>query len=550
MSERSTVQNRLDRSSGLGPSRLQKSDATQWLNRGRKETTGVDSALSKLRDLRQMREPAVGSNTGTRSGLSRSNLSLTERLTKSTCSIDQPMFQRHRTTASQLREIKQIARDGSIITKMSQTAAFRKDRSSVTRSRAGSDSSVLSESYLTTRQNVRTDTNEQMNSRYEKENEQGDVDDLVTSLSSKLRKQRYAFGEGSFDKQTSVEQKLSQAREILGSRVSTTARETLGVERRSEASILLQRLQDDAKRPLGRDSVPSETNGQGIAKTDFVDGEKLETTATCAKQNSTDKGISNDIRNDSDKVDRTEITETAIKHESEVITSKSPELQEHSFERSRLIASRIFEKLESKKHTETATKLGLHCKMESETRTSCKLDAVSSDLEEKSEQTLGRREHAAVQKHELKKDAFEVKITKTKPINISGLEQQLQSKDGIQGRTENATAGSEELETKSIDVRKMTKIVEMSLNDCGTKLAPLELPLKRSPTVPPKPSPPVSPKPGSKSSIVLGSGEKIRVAVELPEDERNDQENETEERYVVVSSGLEKSKVQFPEIQS
>lgn len=157
MSERSGSQaNQFDRKNGLGVLKLQKSEDSPWLKRGRSEQRGPDSALSKLREFREQRESTEGYQAGSnteRGRSSRTNLGITHRIEQSPFGIDQPMFQRHRTAASQLREIKQIARDGSIITKMCHSPTYRQDNSYVARSRAGSgSSSIFNESVAKMRQ--------------------------------------------------------------------------------------------------------------------------------------------------------------------------------------------------------------------------------------------------------------------------------------------------------------------------------------------------------------------------------------------------------------
>ena len=530
MSERSTSQgNRLERTGGQGSSILQRKDGTQWFNRGRSETTGVESALSRLRDLRQQRDSTAGCHAGSRTGLgqsSRSNVSITERLAHSPFGIGQPMFQRHRTAASQLREIKQIARDGSIITKMSQSSVVRQERGSMTRSRAGSGSS--SESLFKTRQKTTEEIDEHMTMRQGKENKHDEADDSMMSILSRLRKQRVAGGGKSSGQQTLAEQKLSQARQIIGSKVSKTGRDPLGTEKASEENLLLQKLQKDVKMPAIHGLNFSEAHELEAMETEKLDVEKQKGTGTEAKNHKADESVSNNTLDN----DNIEVIEMA---ESEVTNKESIELQGQSFERSRLIASRIFEKLESKKCTDRSTRVGRQWKMEREICTSNKPDDGSNEFEGKGDQRLGSKEHNNIREHGAKKDLFEVNITRTKTINIPGLDQ-LQKKDGSEETTEDIPAGPEELGTESVDVKKIRAMVEMSLKESQTKIFPPSL--KRSPVAPPRPSPPVSQKPSPNTSVVLGCGERIRVSVEQPEEERNNQEDETGERYFDISYGL------------
>ena len=530
MSERSGSQaSQFDRTNGLGVLRLQKSEDSPWLKRGRNEQGGLDSALTKLREFRQQRESTEGYQAGSsteRGKSSRTNFGLTHRSAHSPFGSDQPMFQRHRTAASQLREIKQIARDGSIVTKMchSHSPAFRQDNSYVTRSRAGSgSSSIFNESVAKMRQKLAKEIDERTKLSEEKENEKSDSDDFQTSFASRLRRQRVARSDKSLEQQTPVEQKLRQARKLMG----RAGEGYLSTEKPADESSLRETSEDDTKES---GSIIGQDVKERVAETENVDAKNCE---GAANSNKIDEGINGNLStattNDNSKLESNTMQESEVKDEPESRSEETSRLQGHSFERSRLIASRIFEKLESKKGIERATKVGIMCEMESKTCVSSALEAVSTDLEEKSGQSSRYEEHKTALKQKLKRDSFEVKLRKARPINIHGFHY----KEGIAEAKDSKVSESEGVEAEGINVKKIGAVVEMSLKESLTKLSPPDVPPKHSPTVAPKPSPPVSPKHPPETSIVLGSGEKIRVAVQLPDEERHNEDGETEEGYVM-----------------
>jgi len=525
MSERSGSQaNQFDRKNGLGVLKLQKSEDSPWLKRGRSEQRGPDSALSKLREFREQRESTEGYQAGSsteRGRSSRTNLGITHRIAQSPFGLDQPMFQRHRTAASQLREIKQIARDGSIITKMCHAPTYRQDNSYVTRSRAGSgSSSIFNESVAKMRQKITKEIDERTKLSEEKENEKSDSDDFQISLASRLRRQRVARSDRSLEQQTPVEKKLLQARKLMG----RFEEGCLSTEKSVDKSSLRETPVEDANTSgpiIGQDVK------EGIAEAEHAEAKNCE---GAADRNKIEEGLNGNLSaattNDDSSFESNAKQESEVKDEPESRSEETSKHQGHSFERSRLIASRIFEKLESKKGIERATKVGIMCEMESKTCVSSTLEAVSTDLEEKSEQSSGYEDHKTVLKQKLKRDSFEVKLTKARPINIHGFNY----KDSIAETKDSKNLGSEELETEGINVKEIGAVVEMSLKDSLPKLAPPDAHPKRSPTVAPKPSPPVPQAHSPETAIVLGSGEKIRVAVQLPDEEGYNEEGETEER--------------------
>ena len=488
--------------------------------------TGVDSALARLRDLRQQRETRTAGQMDSRVGLglgSRSNLSLAERFGRLPFNKDQPTFQHRTTAASQRREIKQIARDGSIVTKVSETSASRQERRFASRSRAGSGPSVSTETFLKSRESTATTTED-------------NTSDLASTISSRLKNRKHEAGSDNVPGQqdgkglTAVEENIFHARQIIGLKNSRSGGNNTTTEKQTEASILLEKIKGDFKRKgkFGRLSGDGEENEGG--KLDCVDAGRTEkeTDKSCDNANSKNAD-ENSIKNENDKApveefhkENTVITKTTVMQASEEINEDSPEVESQSFERSRLIASRIFEKLESKRSQESKTKLGLQRKVESET--SRKLEIVISDSENKREEkgpdnkTLHQNDHG--------NDGFEIEITKTKPISIPGFENH--NRPGMESERKDSSRESRAQEKGNQNVTGI--ITGIGDKDNGTKLTPPVASLRLSPPVSPKPSPLVSPKPSPKSSIVLGSGDKITVAVELPDDDKNTQEDDKEEK--------------------
>lgn len=507
-------------------------------------TSTSDSPLSRLKELRQQTEARIGNKVGTGgTGLgSRSNFSLTERLRQTTFDRETPIFQHRRTAASQLREIKQIARDGSIITKASQNTALRQEKIFTKRPSVGSGLSVLNAAKV--RENA---TAKYEASRKENESNIGDAQRkrendatyAASPMADRLRNQKYDHHAGgqevsSDERLTTAQMKLAEAKERLGLKGTQNEEKSSSSEMTSEASILLQKIKEDIKAPLSKPYEGSSSRMQGFeSKVDKKETEKGEGKMMNAKRvdidNAEIRSSQTDNCKDEDKNGRIHNKPATFTNEiksSKELDENPLEKEGNSIERSRMIASRIFEKLESKKSVELKTQLGIPKKSESATIISQKSSVISSKLEDKSEEL----NEEGIEKREIESDAFELKITKTKPICIP----KIKSTYKAEGTEKEVLANKVSIEASDkgeMDAFQVGNRIELvTENPIIGSPASLGISLKPSPAISPRPSPPVSPKPPKKAPIVLESGDKVRVSVVIPKDDEDKSKDETEER--------------------
>ncbi|XP_065062887.1 uncharacterized protein LOC135689562 isoform X1 [Rhopilema esculentum] len=490
------------------------------LGRNRGDNAGLGTPLSKLKELRQS-EARNASRTC--SGISsRSNFSLAERLSQTSYGRDKPLFQHRRTAASQLREIKQISRDGSIITKTSQSASLSQEKSTGTRSRAGSGSlkedvllgkaisSKVSGEWTT----LRRETTESDND----ENAEGQ-----TGIGSKLRSRRY---ERSYGDYVSKRSEISKRSEQKGDReTSKTPRSDL-TDTASRASELLQRILSDKSRPFP--SLPIDPNLEVKEKIEPKPEENLENEPKCSSltiKNKSEHIIHKEVQAISDsRVQHTQTSALAQRIEEKVLRMPEDSVSSEtpSFERSREIASKIFQKLDSKKDIEAIpalqrlNKSKLDTDSTTEQLTVEKVKAAEKqEIFKKDEVEVGS-DHKEEQKSERDRQEVLLKIHKTKAISIppavsnimkcsKSAEAEVKVTKKDVGDKEPNVVCSVEFQSDVHGVRSHDK------TDAGGQRPKTE-PINIPPAVLPKPKSP-------KSSIVLGSADKITVSIEQPKDE-------------------------------
>lgn len=542
VSERSASHsNRFDRQAGVAQIRGG-GESNPMLSRIKTETSGIDSALSRLKDFRQQKETRTTTQIGNRPGLSsRTNFSLTERLSQSSFGRDQPTFQHRRSAASQLREIKQIARDGSIITKTSQISTWRKENVSATRPRAGSNSSVLGENLASKiGQNAAIKSGDCTNLQKQNESIRGEVTDPAQSIASRLRSRRYsrdAGGEASSKRQTgenftTTKDRLSQAKLRLGLKAEKAGGDALGGEKSSEASVLLEKIKRDIVEPV-----------EGAHETQLPIG------AEGTKEGNDSSNVEDSVKNEIDESGETQQerkmsagyveSRTATRIEqmtsSEEVHEAAHEDEAFSFERSRSIASRIFEKLDSKKAIEMKSKFAVEQRRERATCVSEKIEKNSGEAGKRIQQKQVIVEREVLQQEALSKNAFDFEIEKTKPLRIpkiTDVSNQEMEKEAKCSVAKNGSLLKESGGVASKGEVSTAKAAKRTPPPVARKPTPAAS-VKSSPEVSPKSSQAVTLSPSFPPSIFLGSGETIRVAVVSPKDHNGSSDEDLEEKYAI-----------------
>ena len=505
------------------------------LGRNRGDNAGLESPLSKLKELRQS-EARNASRTC--SGISsRSNFSLAERLSQTSYGRDKPLFQNRRTAASQLREIKQISRDGSIITKTSQSASLCQERSTGARPRAGSGSlkedvlwgKPISSKVSGERTTLRRETTASDND----ENAEGQ-----TGTGSKLRSRRY---ERSYGDYVSKRSEISKRSEQNGDRgTSKTPRSDL-TDTASRAGELLQRILSDKSRPFP--SLPIDPNLEVKEEIEPKPVENLENEPKCSAvtiKHKSEHIIHKEVQAVSDsRVQHTQTSDLAQRIEEKILRMPEDSVSNEtpSFERSREIASKIFQKLDSKKDIKAIPALQRLNKSKFETDSTTEQltveevkEAGKQDVLKKDEVEVGS-DHQAEQKSEGDRQGVLLKIHKTKAISIppavsnimkcsESAEAEVKVIKTDVGDKEPNVVCSVEFQSGVHEVRSHGKT---DAGGPGPKTEPVNIP----PAVLPKPKSP-------KSSIVLGGADKITVSIEQPNDEEaNDNVFSSPERFVL-----------------